>query len=55
MEYKSNAATTRTPNEPKGSVLLAKLIELLAEQEGVDIKYELEEINYAERHQQPRH
>ena len=33
--------------KPKGEDLLATLIALLAEQEGVDIKYELEEIHNA--------
>ena len=31
--------------KPKGNELLATLINLLAEQEGVEIKYELEEIH----------
>lgn len=31
------------PKEPKGADLLATLIELLADQEGVKITYELEE------------
>lgn len=31
-----------TMNEPNGKDLLATLIELLAEQEGVKIKYEIE-------------
>jgi len=31
--------------KPKGSELLATLIRLLAEQEGVEIKYKLEEIH----------
>lgn len=30
-------------NQPNGKDLLATLVELLAEQEGVKIKYELEE------------
>lgn len=32
-------------NEPNGKSLLATLIKLLAEQEGVTIKYELEGVN----------
>lgn len=33
---------------PKGKELLATLIELLAEQEGVEITYELEEVHNAQ-------
>lgn len=41
-----------TSNPPRGVDLLAKLLDLLAEQEGVKITYEIKE---KERHEQHHH
>ena len=41
-----------TTNPPRGVDLLAKLLDLLAEQEGVHITYEIKE---KERHEQHHH